>query len=143
MNIHDLVTRYVAFRRALGERCKTNEGILRAFCPGRRVAPEAPRETRWSMIKKEVDLAVLRKEVGRALLRRRPRRTIEEVVRVVLKRHGLYSPASVAGFIANERRLVKEVYEAFQRSLEKPVLARENRPGARGMRVVRKSTPLS
>jgi len=32
MNIDELVTHYVAFRRTLGERCQTNEGILRAFC---------------------------------------------------------------------------------------------------------------
>ncbi|MDH4283315.1 MAG: tyrosine-type recombinase/integrase [Myxococcales bacterium] len=32
MNIHDLVTQYVAFRRTLGERCKTNENVLRSFC---------------------------------------------------------------------------------------------------------------
>jgi integrase/recombinase XerD len=32
MNINDLVTRYVTFRRTLGERCKTNESILRSFC---------------------------------------------------------------------------------------------------------------
>jgi site-specific recombinase XerD len=32
MNINDLVTQYVTFRRALGERCKTNDFILRAFC---------------------------------------------------------------------------------------------------------------
>ena len=32
MNINDLVTRYVAFRRTLGERCKTNENTLRSFC---------------------------------------------------------------------------------------------------------------
>lgn len=32
MNISDLVTHYVAFRRTLGERCKSNENILRSFC---------------------------------------------------------------------------------------------------------------
>ncbi|MBI2806029.1 MAG: tyrosine-type recombinase/integrase [Planctomycetes bacterium] len=32
MNISDLVTHYVAFRRTLGERCDTNEHILRSFC---------------------------------------------------------------------------------------------------------------
>lgn len=32
MNIKNLVTRYVAFRRALGEQCKTREIHLRAFC---------------------------------------------------------------------------------------------------------------
>lgn len=32
MNINDLVTQYVTFRRTLGERCKTNENILRSFC---------------------------------------------------------------------------------------------------------------
>jgi site-specific recombinase XerD len=32
MNISDLVTRFVCFRRALGERCKTTEIVLRAFC---------------------------------------------------------------------------------------------------------------
>lgn len=31
MNISDLVTHYVAFRQTLGERCKTNENILRSF----------------------------------------------------------------------------------------------------------------
>lgn len=32
MNINDLVTHYVAFRRTMGERCKTGEDILRSFC---------------------------------------------------------------------------------------------------------------
>ena len=32
MNINDLVTHYVAFRRTLGERCNTTEKILRSFC---------------------------------------------------------------------------------------------------------------
>ncbi len=32
MNITDLVTQYVAFRRTMGERCKTGEDILRSFC---------------------------------------------------------------------------------------------------------------
>jgi len=32
MNINDLVTHYVGFRRALGERCNTTESILRSFC---------------------------------------------------------------------------------------------------------------
>lgn len=32
MNINDLVTEYVAFRRTLGERCITNENVLRSFC---------------------------------------------------------------------------------------------------------------
>ena len=32
MNINDLVTQYVTFRRTLGERCKTNENVLRSFC---------------------------------------------------------------------------------------------------------------
>lgn len=32
MNINDLVTHYVAFRRSLGERCDTNEHLLRSFC---------------------------------------------------------------------------------------------------------------
>ena len=32
MNISNLVTHYVAFRRTLGERCNTTESILRAFC---------------------------------------------------------------------------------------------------------------
>jgi integrase/recombinase XerD len=32
MNLSDLVTRYVAFRQTLGERFRTNEGILRSFC---------------------------------------------------------------------------------------------------------------
>ena len=32
MNINDLVTHFVAFRRTLGERCGTNEHILRSFC---------------------------------------------------------------------------------------------------------------
>lgn len=31
MNINDLITQYVAFRRTLGERCKTNENNLRSF----------------------------------------------------------------------------------------------------------------
>jgi integrase/recombinase XerD len=32
MNVNDLVTRYVTFRRTLGERCNTTENILRSFC---------------------------------------------------------------------------------------------------------------
>ncbi len=40
MNINDLVTHYVTFRRTLGERCKTNESILRSFC--RSVGPRTP-----------------------------------------------------------------------------------------------------
>lgn len=32
MNVNDLVTQYVTFRRALGERCNTTENILRSFC---------------------------------------------------------------------------------------------------------------
>ena len=40
MNINDLVTHYVTFRRTLGERCKTNESILRSFC--RSVGPQTP-----------------------------------------------------------------------------------------------------
>ena len=32
MNVNDLVTRYVAFCRALGERCRTKEFVLRSFC---------------------------------------------------------------------------------------------------------------
>jgi integrase len=32
MNLNDLVTHYVTFRRTLGERCQTNERILRSFC---------------------------------------------------------------------------------------------------------------
>ncbi len=39
MNINDLVTRYVAFRRALGERCNTTEYILRSF--GRAIGLQA------------------------------------------------------------------------------------------------------
>ena len=38
MNINDLVTHYVTFRRTLGEQCKTIERILRAFC--RAVGPQ-------------------------------------------------------------------------------------------------------
>ena len=38
MNIDDLVTHYVAFRRTLGEQCITTEKILRSFC--RAVGPE-------------------------------------------------------------------------------------------------------
>jgi integrase/recombinase XerD len=40
VNINDLVTHYVTFRRTLGERCKTNEALLRAFC--RSVGPQTP-----------------------------------------------------------------------------------------------------
>lgn len=40
MNIDDLVTHYVAFRRALGERCSTTENILRSF--SRAVGPRTP-----------------------------------------------------------------------------------------------------
>jgi integrase/recombinase XerD len=32
MNLHDLVTFYVNYRRTLGEKCLTNEVILRSFC---------------------------------------------------------------------------------------------------------------
>jgi integrase/recombinase XerD len=32
VNINDLISHYVAFRRTLGEKCKTNENILRSFC---------------------------------------------------------------------------------------------------------------
>ena len=32
MNVNDLVTQYVTFRRTLGERCNTTEEILRSFC---------------------------------------------------------------------------------------------------------------
>ena len=35
-----LVTQYVTFRRTLGERCQTNEAILRSFC--RSVGPQTP-----------------------------------------------------------------------------------------------------
>ena len=38
MNIDELVTHYVAFRRTLGEKFKTNESILRSFC--RAVGPQ-------------------------------------------------------------------------------------------------------
>jgi integrase/recombinase XerD len=40
MNLSDLVTQYVTFRRTLGERCKTNASILRSFC--RVVGPRSP-----------------------------------------------------------------------------------------------------
>jgi site-specific recombinase XerD len=40
MTINDLVTHYVTFRRTLGERCRTNEALLRSFC--RSVGPQAP-----------------------------------------------------------------------------------------------------
>ncbi len=40
MNINDLVTHYVTFRRTLGERCKTNASILRSFCLS--VGPRTP-----------------------------------------------------------------------------------------------------
>jgi integrase/recombinase XerD len=40
VNIEDLVTHYVTFRRTLGERCKTNESILRSF--SRSVGPRTP-----------------------------------------------------------------------------------------------------
>src|SRR4029079_3476499 len=40
MTINDLVTHYVTFRRTLGERCRTNEDILRSFC--RSVGPRTP-----------------------------------------------------------------------------------------------------
>ena len=41
MNLSDLVTHYVTFRRTLGERCQTNERLLRSFC--RAVGPQTPR----------------------------------------------------------------------------------------------------
>jgi len=37
MNIEELVTHYIAFRRTLGEKCKTNESILRSFCGARKL----------------------------------------------------------------------------------------------------------
>jgi site-specific recombinase XerD len=40
VNITDLVTHYVTFRRTLGERCQTNEALLRSFC--RSVGPQTP-----------------------------------------------------------------------------------------------------
>jgi integrase len=40
VNIDALVTHYVTFRRSLGERCQTNEAILRSFC--RTVGPQSP-----------------------------------------------------------------------------------------------------
>ena len=40
MTINDLVTHYVTFRRTLGERCQTNEALLRSFC--RSVGPRTP-----------------------------------------------------------------------------------------------------
>jgi integrase/recombinase XerD len=40
MNIDDLVTHYVTFRRTLGECCQTNEALLRSFC--RSVGPQTP-----------------------------------------------------------------------------------------------------
>lgn len=40
MNIDDLVTHYVAFRRTLGERCNTTEKVLRSF--SRAVGPRTP-----------------------------------------------------------------------------------------------------
>jgi site-specific recombinase XerD len=40
MTINDLVTHYVTFRRTLGERCRTNEALLRSFC--RSVGPQTP-----------------------------------------------------------------------------------------------------
>jgi site-specific recombinase XerD len=40
MNVSDLVTHYVTFRRTLGEKCRTNEAILRSFC--RAVGPGTP-----------------------------------------------------------------------------------------------------
>lgn len=40
MTLDDLITRYVTFRRALGERCQTNERMLRGFA--RAVGPRTP-----------------------------------------------------------------------------------------------------
>jgi integrase/recombinase XerD len=40
MNVDDLVTHYVAFRRTLGERCNTTENVLRSF--SRAVGPRTP-----------------------------------------------------------------------------------------------------
>jgi integrase/recombinase XerD len=40
MNINDLVMRYVAFRRTLGEQCIITEKTLRAFC--RAIGPQTP-----------------------------------------------------------------------------------------------------
>ena len=52
MNINDLVTQYVAFRRTLGERCNTTENILRSFC--RAVGPQTP----VTRIRREVVAAI-------------------------------------------------------------------------------------
>jgi site-specific recombinase XerD len=38
MKLNDLVTHYVAFRRTLGERCRSTEALLRSFC--RAVGPD-------------------------------------------------------------------------------------------------------
>lgn len=40
MNINDLVTRYVAFRRGLGDKFQSNEAVLLSFC--RAVGPRTP-----------------------------------------------------------------------------------------------------
>ena len=40
MNINDLVTHYVDFRRTMGQRCNTTENILRSFC--RAIGPRTP-----------------------------------------------------------------------------------------------------
>jgi integrase len=54
MTINDLVTHYVAFRRILGERCRTNEFLLRRFC--RAVGPGTPiTRIRLKEVKKFLD----------------------------------------------------------------------------------------
>jgi len=40
VNLNDLVTHYVAFRRTLGERCDSTEQTLRSF--GRAIGPRTP-----------------------------------------------------------------------------------------------------
>ena len=54
MKINDVVTQFVAFRRTLGERCKTNEYLLRSFC--RAVGPRTPiARIRLKEVKKFLD----------------------------------------------------------------------------------------
>ena len=54
MKVNDLVTQFVAFRRTLGERFKTNEFLLRRFC--REVGPRTPiTRIRLKVVRKFLD----------------------------------------------------------------------------------------
>ncbi len=106
MTIHDLVTQYVAFCQALGERCRTKGFILRSFCraigprtPIRRIrAPEVATflagagpitnawHTRYSALKVCFDFAVSRGHLTRAPLPVDPPRPVPRLVPYIYSR---------------------------------------------------------